>query len=166
MDLKWRIGAVKITSVVESETPTSPRFLFGGLDKAGVLARAAKAPWLRPHFVSQDGYLLQKIQCLVIDTGEHRIAVDTCIGNDKDRHNELWHHLQGPFLEDMAKAGYPTDSITHVICTHLHIDPVAGVSGVGVGASMTSTLAGAQVRPAERMQARDPGMFRGTPSGL
>ncbi|MEZ5410666.1 MAG: MBL fold metallo-hydrolase [Acidimicrobiales bacterium] len=124
MDLKWRIGSVTITSITESETPTSPRFLFGGLDKAGVLARAEKAPWLRPHFVSQDGYLLQKIQCLVIDTGDHRIAVDTCIGNDKDRHNELWNHLQGPFLDDMKKAGYPPESITHVICTHLHVDHV------------------------------------------
>ena len=36
MDLKWRIGSVTITSITESETPTSPRFLFGGLDKAGV----------------------------------------------------------------------------------------------------------------------------------
>ena len=124
MDLKWRIGSVRITSITESETPTSPRFLFGGLDKAGVLARAEKAPWLRPHFVSQDGYLLQKIQCLIVDTGAHRIAVDTCIGNDKSRHNELWNHLQGPFLEDMTKAGYPPDSITHVICTHLHVDHV------------------------------------------
>jgi glyoxylase-like metal-dependent hydrolase (beta-lactamase superfamily II) len=124
MELKWRIGSVTVTSITESETPTSPRFLFGGLDKAGVLARAEKAPWLRPHFVSQDGYLLQKIQCLVIDTGDHRIAVDTCIGNDKERHNELWNHLQGPFLDDMAKAGYPADSITHVICTHLHVDHV------------------------------------------
>ncbi|MDH5291854.1 MAG: MBL fold metallo-hydrolase [Acidimicrobiia bacterium] len=124
MDLKWRIGSVTITSISESETPTSPRFLFGGLDKAGVLTRAEKSPWLRPHFVSQDGYLLQKIQCLVVDTGEQQIAVDTCIGNDKDRHNELWNHLQGPFLDDMAKAGYPPESITHVVCTHLHVDHV------------------------------------------
>lgn len=122
--LSWTIGEVKITSIVESETPTSPRFLYANVDKIGVLERAEKAPWLRPHFVSDDGYLLQKIQCLVIDVGEHRIAVDTCIGNDKDRNNELWDHLQGPFLEDMTKAGYAPESITHVVCTHLHVDHV------------------------------------------
>ena len=122
--LSWTIGQVKITSIVESETPTSPRFMFADVDKNGVIERAAKAPWLLPHFVDDQGYLLQKIQCLVIDTGERRIAVDTCIGNDKERSNELWSHLQGPFLDDMAAAGYPPESITHVVCTHLHVDHV------------------------------------------
>ncbi|MGF1596820.1 MAG: MBL fold metallo-hydrolase [Acidimicrobiales bacterium] len=124
MQLSWTIGAATITSITESETPTSPRFLFGGLDKAGVLERAERAPWLRPHFISKDGYLLQKIQCLVIDVGEIRIAVDTCVGNDKERGNELWHLLQGPFLDDMTAAGFPPESITHVVCTHLHVDHV------------------------------------------
>lgn len=124
MDLKWKVGAATITSLAESETPTSPRFLYRDLDKAGVLARAEAAPWLRPHFVSKDGYLLQKIQCLVVELGEFRIAVDTCVGNDKERSNALWHHLQGPFLDEMTEAGYPPESITHVICTHLHVDHV------------------------------------------
>ena len=70
--LQWTIGDATITSIPESETPTSPRFLFDGLDKMGVLARAESAPWLKPHFVSDEGYLLQKIHCLVIDIGEHR----------------------------------------------------------------------------------------------
>lgn len=122
--LSWTVGQTKITSIVESETPTSPRFLYKDLDKIGVLQRAEKAPWLRPHFISDEGYLLQKIHCLVIDNGEQRIAVDTCIGNDKERSNDLWDKLQGPFLDDMTKAGYPPESITHVICTHLHVDHV------------------------------------------
>jgi glyoxylase-like metal-dependent hydrolase (beta-lactamase superfamily II) len=118
------IGDVKITSISESETPTSPRFLFGTLSKADVLERARSAQWLRPHFVSKDGYLLQKVQSLVVDTGELRIIVDTCVGNDKDRHNPLWHRQQVPFLQDLAGAGYPPESITHVVCTHLHVDHV------------------------------------------
>lgn len=122
--LSWTVGNATITSIPESETPTSPRFLYPGLDKAGVLRRAEAAPWLRPHFVSDQGYLLQKVQCLVIDVGNARIAVDTCIGNDKDRNNEGWHRLQGPFLDDLAAAGYPPDGITHVVCTHLHVDHV------------------------------------------
>ncbi len=122
--LSWNIGNAKITSIVESETPTSPRFMFKDMTKAEVLARVEKAPWLQPHFISPDGYLLQKIQCLVVEVDDLRIAVDTCIGNDKERSNELWTHLQGPFLEDLAKAGYPPESITHVVCTHLHVDHV------------------------------------------
>ena len=122
--LSWTIGDVTITSIIESETATSPRFLFKGVDKINVLERAKAAPWLAPHFVSDEGYLKQKIHCCVIEAGEHRIAVDTCIGNDKQRSNEGWHELQGPFLEDMTEAGFAPESITHVVCTHLHVDHV------------------------------------------
>ena len=122
--LTWSIGDVTIVSITESEQPTSPRFLFDGVDKQNVLERARAAPWLAPHFVSEEGYLRQKIHCCIIDTGKARIAVDTCVGNDKQRDNELWHQQQGPFLADMASAGYPPESITHVVCTHLHVDHV------------------------------------------
>jgi glyoxylase-like metal-dependent hydrolase (beta-lactamase superfamily II) len=122
--LSWNIGRVKITSIIESETATSPRFLYKDMGKVEVLERAEKAPWLRPNFVSDEGYLLQKIHCLVVDVDDMRIAVDTCVGNDKSRHNPLWNELDGPFLQDLAAAGYPPESITHVVCTHLHVDHV------------------------------------------
>ena len=122
--LQWTVGDATITSIVESQGPTSPRFLFEGLGKGDVLARAEAAPWLRPHFISDDGYLLLRIQCLVIDIGGHRIAVDTCVGNDKVRHSPDWNNLQLPFLADLTAAGYPPESITEVVCTHLHVDHV------------------------------------------
>ncbi|MEM9132403.1 MAG: MBL fold metallo-hydrolase [Actinomycetota bacterium] len=124
MDLQWTVGNVSIRSFAESETPTSPRFLFDGVSKRDVLDRAAAARWVRPHFVSKDGYLLQKIQCLVVEVDDLVIAVDTCVGNDKQRANELWHQLDGPFLDDLTAAGYGPDRFTHVICTHLHTDHV------------------------------------------
>jgi len=39
--LRWQVGAFTITSVVESEAPTSPRFLFADLDKKAVLGIAS-----------------------------------------------------------------------------------------------------------------------------
>ncbi|MEM9561814.1 MAG: MBL fold metallo-hydrolase [Actinomycetota bacterium] len=122
--LSWRIGRATITSIVESETPTSPRFMYHDMGKADVLARAEAAPWLRPDYVSDEGYLRQKIQCLVIELDDLVIAVDTCVGNDKSRSNDLWDHLDGPFLDDMTAAGFDPERITHVVCTHLHVDHV------------------------------------------
>ena len=122
--LTWTVGNVTITSVAESASLTSPRFLFDNLTKLGVLERAERAPWLRPHFVNDDGFMIQKIQCLIVDTGTVRIAVDTCIGNDKQRGVPGWNALQLPFLDDLAAAGYPADSIDYVLCTHLHVDHV------------------------------------------
>jgi glyoxylase-like metal-dependent hydrolase (beta-lactamase superfamily II) len=161
--LQWTVGQATITSIPESETPTSPRFLYDGLDKAGVLRRAEAAPWLRPHFVSDQGYLLQKIHCLVIEVGEHRIAVDTCIGNDKDRHNEGWHRLQGPFLDDLAAAGYPPERITEVVCTHLHVDHVGWNTRLVAG-QWVPTFPGARyllVRPEVEHWRHERGLFEG-----
>ena len=120
----WRVGRATITPVAEVESVTSPRFLFAGLDKVGVLDLARRAPWLQGSFVDDAGYLLQRIQCLVIELDGVRVAVDTCIGNDKARANPGWNDLHLPFLADLAAAGYPPDTIDAVVCTHLHVDHV------------------------------------------
>ena len=121
--LKWQVGDVTITSVPESSDPTSPKFMFSSMDKDGVLALREQSPWLEP-FVGDKGHLLQKIHCCIIDTGNERIAVNTCVGNDKERGNPLWHEQQGPFLDRLSASGYSPESITHVVCTHLHVDHV------------------------------------------
>jgi glyoxylase-like metal-dependent hydrolase (beta-lactamase superfamily II) len=120
----WRVGRATITPIVEVESVTSPRFLFKGLDKVGVLDLARRSPWLQGEFVDDAGYLLQRIQCLVVDIDGVRVAVDTCVGNDKHRANPGWHELDLPFLADLEAAGFPPDSIDAVVCTHLHVDHV------------------------------------------
>jgi glyoxylase-like metal-dependent hydrolase (beta-lactamase superfamily II) len=120
----WRVGDATITPVVEVESVTSPRFLFKDVGKGSVKELAARAPWLDGTFVDERGYLLQRIQCLVVDIGGTRIAVDTCVGNDKVRANPGWNQLQLPFLADLAEAGFSPDSIDAVVCTHLHVDHV------------------------------------------
>jgi glyoxylase-like metal-dependent hydrolase (beta-lactamase superfamily II) len=120
----WHVGDATITPIIEVETVTSPRFLFSKVDKNAVKALAARAPWLEPSFVDDNGYLLQRIQCLVIEVDGRRIAVDTCVGNDKVRANPGWNKLELPFLDDMVAAGFPPESIDIVVCTHLHVDHV------------------------------------------
>src|SRR5213075_3208540 len=81
--------------------------------------------WLRPHFADERGRLKMSIHALVVETPERRIVVDTCLGNDKEgRRIPTWNNLQGPFLADLAAAGYPRESIDRVLCTHLHVDHV------------------------------------------
>jgi glyoxylase-like metal-dependent hydrolase (beta-lactamase superfamily II) len=120
----WQVGRATITPVIEVETKTSPRFLFRDTDKAAVQSIAQRAPWLSGSFVDDAGFLLQRIQCLVIEIDGTRIAVDTCVGNDKVRGNPGWHDLHLPFLADLDAAGFPADSIDAVVCTHLHVDHV------------------------------------------
>ena len=82
-----------------------------------------KIDWIGP-FVGDDGKGRVAIQSLVIEDGDQRIVVDTCVGNDKQRSIPFWNMLQGSFLDDMAGAGFPPESIDTVVCTHLHVDHV------------------------------------------
>ena len=73
----------------------------------------------------QNGRLISCIQGFVIESQNKRIIVDTCVGNDKPRRgNPAWDMLKGSFLEELAAAGFPRESIDVVLCTHLHIDHV------------------------------------------
>ncbi len=116
----WKIGNVTITRIVELEIAGGSLFILPDATRDAVLP----IDWLAPHFMDQKGNLIMSIHSLVIDTEDRRILVDTCLGNDKKRDIPGWHMRQGPFLEDLAAAGFPRESIDQVLCTHLHVDHV------------------------------------------
>jgi glyoxylase-like metal-dependent hydrolase (beta-lactamase superfamily II) len=121
MTLRWKIGDVTVTKIVELEATGGSRFLLPQATPEDVLPMT----WLQPHFADATGRLRMSIHALVIETPTRRIVVDTCLGNDKTgRRIPHWNNLQGPFLADLAAAGYPRESIDTVLCTHLHVDHV------------------------------------------
>ncbi|MFZ0889768.1 MAG: MBL fold metallo-hydrolase [Candidatus Binataceae bacterium] len=117
----WQIGDVKITRIVEIETPTRGDFLFPQASKESI---KREADWLFPTFTDETGKLKMSIHALVIESEGKRILVDTCIGNDKLRSNPAWNQLKLPFLKNLARAGDSRESIDRVVCTHLHVDHV------------------------------------------
>lgn len=119
--MKWRIGKVSVTKIVEMEVTGGSRFILPDATYEAVLPIA----WLQPHFADERGRLKMSIHALVVETPDRRIIVDTCLGNDKQgRRIPTWNNLQGPFLADLAAAGFPRESIDTVMCTHLHVDHV------------------------------------------
>ena len=119
--MKWRIGDVTVTKTVELEVTGGSRFIL----PQATYEEALRIGWLQPHFADQTGRLKMSIHALVVETPERRIIVDTCLGNDKqNRRIPTWNNLQGPFLADLAAAGYARESIDTVLCTHLHVDHV------------------------------------------
>jgi glyoxylase-like metal-dependent hydrolase (beta-lactamase superfamily II) len=119
--MKWRIGAVTVTKIVELEVTGGSRFILPDATYDAVLPIG----WLQPHFADERGRLKMSIHALVVETPTRRIVVDTCLGNDKTgRRIPTWNNLQGPFLDDLAAAGFPPESIDTVLCTHLHVDHV------------------------------------------
>jgi glyoxylase-like metal-dependent hydrolase (beta-lactamase superfamily II) len=119
--LRWQIGEVSVTKVVELESTGGSRFLL----PQATPEEARKIDWLAPHFADANGRLKLSVHALIIETPRRRIMVDTCFGNDKQgRAIPHWNERQGSFLADIAAAGYPAESIDTVLCTHLHTDHV------------------------------------------
>jgi len=125
--LRWRVGDVTITRIVESGGASGPllasvppTFLFSNLSAEAVQSQA----WLRPHFATADGRLIASIHAFVVESRGKTVVVDTCVGNDKVRDLAAWTRLSGPFLADFAAAGFALDRVDAVLCTHLHSDHV------------------------------------------
>ncbi len=116
--LRWQIGDVRITRVQEFEAPNM-RFILPEASPENLTS----IDWLGP-FRADNGHALGSVHSLVLEVGERRIVVDTCVGNDKERDVPTWSRRQGPFLEDLEKAGFPPGSVDTVVCTHLHVDHV------------------------------------------
>ena len=105
--LRWNVGDVTITQVVELETASIGSMVLP--QATPELVRAI--PWLSPHFLDAEGRLLFSINALLVESGGRRIVVDTCLGNDKERPYRAFNMLSGPFLRDLDEAGAPREAV-------------------------------------------------------
>jgi glyoxylase-like metal-dependent hydrolase (beta-lactamase superfamily II) len=116
--LQWTIGDVHVTKVVEHELPIPLNGLLAGETEGAV----QRHPWLSPDFVTDEGAAKLSIHGLVIDTGELRILVDTCVGDSRE--GLVMPPMPSDFPASLAAAGYDVNDIDIVICTHMHFDHV------------------------------------------
>lgn len=121
--LKWKIGDVTITRVVEMELPV-PYNADSAFLKQATPEALKLIPWLAPHFVTPDGSLMLSIHALLVEAPGMKLVVDTCIGNDRPRSLLQGQMLQTNFLKDIAAAGFGREAVDAVVCTHLHVDHV------------------------------------------
>ena len=122
--MKWRVGDVEISRVPEFETPMfDPAFIYPDLPKERLDRHRA---WLEPKLLDPaTGKLMLSIHAFVLRTRHHKILVDACSGNDKERPSRpLFHRQNRPWLDRLAAAGFAPEDIDVVLCTHLHIDHV------------------------------------------
>jgi glyoxylase-like metal-dependent hydrolase (beta-lactamase superfamily II) len=112
----WKIGKVRVTKILERETELPLEALLIAVPE-GVMA---KHPWLHPDYIVDDVTGRLAIQGFVVETGELRILVDTCVGE----HENPMPMGPSPFLDRLAEAGYRPEDIDVVVCTHLHFDHV------------------------------------------
>ncbi|MGY8843627.1 MAG: MBL fold metallo-hydrolase [Gammaproteobacteria bacterium] len=118
--MKWQIGKIKVTRIQELVFPE-----FSDVIPAVTKELVKEIKWLFPHFVTADGHLSLSIHSLIVETPTHKLVVDTCIGDGRDRMPmEGMHMLSTNYMRDMQAEGYQPEDMDFVLCTHLHVDHV------------------------------------------
>ncbi len=124
MGTGFRLGDLTIHRVIEEESPLfDPLTFFPNL--APELLEENRS-WLEPEAIDPaTGKLRLCIQSYVIETPHHRILVDSCVGNHKQRSQPFWNNKTDDTWErNLAATGLGLGDIDYVLCTHLHVDHV------------------------------------------
>jgi glyoxylase-like metal-dependent hydrolase (beta-lactamase superfamily II) len=118
------IGDTTIHRIVEQEAPLFEIAQFFPQLTAEMIA--PHRHWLEPRYFDPSGKLVLCIQSYVIVTPHHKILVDACVGNDKERPNRpFWHQMKSDrWQRNLAAAGFAVADFDYVMCTHLHGDHV------------------------------------------
>ena len=117
----WKIGDVEVARIVEINAFEDD---IAMLLPGGTPELVQRFPWLAPRFATPGGRMLISFQAFVLRSRGRSIMIDTCIGADRQREYDVFCNLQSSFLEDLTAAGFPPESISGVLCTHLHFDHV------------------------------------------
>jgi len=117
----WRIGDVEVARIVEVNA-FEDNISMLLQDETAEYVRSID--WLRPHFATSEGLMKISFQAFVLRSRGRNVMIDTCIGADRKREYDVFCNLRTTFLEDLAAAGFPAESIDTVLCTHLHFDHV------------------------------------------
>lgn len=118
-----KIGQYQIERILELESPYAlARDFFPALTEEMLLTCQRE---FSPNQLTQDGRLQMSFSAYLIQTGRHKILVDTCCGNDKDRpQRPAFHKIKTDFIPALAAAKVRPEEVDFVMCTHLHWDHV------------------------------------------
>jgi glyoxylase-like metal-dependent hydrolase (beta-lactamase superfamily II) len=123
MTLGLKLGSITIHRVVEQEAPFFDAFeFFPTLTKE---VWAENVSWLQPRYFDRSGKLILCIQSYIVQTPQHIILIDSCVGNHKPRARPFWNMMSSDRYEkSLAATGLTVSDVDYVMCTHLHIDHV------------------------------------------
>ena len=98
------------------------------LDGGACFGVVPKTIWQRFLPADESNLVSVTSRCLLAQTGNRLILVDTGMGNKQsEKYFSFFHRFGGESLENsFTRAGYSFDQVTDVILTHLHFDHVGG----------------------------------------
>ncbi|MCW3079931.1 MBL fold metallo-hydrolase [Segetibacter sp.] len=98
------------------------------LDGGAMFGVVPKSIWNKLNAADENNMCTWALRCLLIETDDKRILIDTGMGNKQDAKFFGHYYLHGnDTLEgSLAKHGFTKDDITDVFHTHLHFDHCGG----------------------------------------
>ncbi|MCR8667424.1 MBL fold metallo-hydrolase [Aestuariibaculum sp. M13] len=120
--IKSKIGDVEIIQVVEQPLDQ----YYSMFLPMATPEEIEKIDWLKTsHHVNKDLSLKGSSQMFVVKVNKRVFVIDTCIGNEKQLLEfPFWANQKFEFLETLDEIGFDKNSVTDVLCTHLHLDHV------------------------------------------
>ena len=105
-------------------------------DGGAIFGVVPKRVWQKRYPCDDDNFCRMAMRCLLIDTGEKRILIDTGTG-DKQLDYLKYYKFEGviQFEPELNKLGYQCADITDVVLTHLHFDHCGGCTYYTAGQS-------------------------------
>jgi glyoxylase-like metal-dependent hydrolase (beta-lactamase superfamily II) len=98
------------------------------VDGGAMFGVIPKALWSRSYPPDENNLVTLTLRSLIVETGDHKILVDTGWGNKQDEKFFRYVHLHGGegLFEGLSNRGYKREDITDVFLTHLHADHCGG----------------------------------------
>ena len=107
----FNLGNFRCIAIRDGGHLGSADFLFCNAPEQGVVQA------LRRHSLEAD-QLKSSWTCLLVDTGEKTLLIDTGIGSGRSEGGQL--------VSQLAQEGYPAENIDLVFLTHGHPDHIGG----------------------------------------
>jgi glyoxylase-like metal-dependent hydrolase (beta-lactamase superfamily II) len=117
------------------------------VDPGGAFGLVPRVLW--QNYLADDANHLvpMKLNCLLVQTGDKNIVVDTGYGSKLTDKAKSQLHLERPnggLLDGLARLGLASDDIDLVIVTHLHADHAAGSTRYGEGGAILPVFPNAE----------------------
>lgn len=98
------------------------------LDGGAMFGVVPKQLWSRLTTPDDNNMCTWAMRCLLVESGSHKILIDTGIGNKQDDRFRSHFEPHGTLdlVESLNSAGVQAHEITDVLLTHFHFDHVGG----------------------------------------
>ncbi|HZV71504.1 MAG TPA: MBL fold metallo-hydrolase [Saprospiraceae bacterium] len=98
------------------------------LDGGAMFGVIPKSIWQKMIPADENNLCSWTMRCLLVDTGDQRILIDTGLGDKQDERffSHYFLHGNATLMSSLHDAGYEPVDITDVILTHFHFDHVGG----------------------------------------